>query len=102
MAITEGQVREALAKVNDPAFDDHLFRENFNMHASTSPQYNLIASLDVARKQAVLEGYRLLVRQQTTPVVLIREDGRLLPVVFSGRDGGFCLSRPCPDWIRHL
>jgi arginine/lysine/ornithine decarboxylase len=32
------------------------------MHASTSPQYNLIASLDVARKQAVLEGYRLLDR----------------------------------------
>jgi arginine decarboxylase len=48
--------------VNDPAFDEHLFRENFNMHASTSPQYNLIASLDVARKQAVMEGYRLLDR----------------------------------------
>ncbi|WP_024303123.1 aminotransferase class I/II-fold pyridoxal phosphate-dependent enzyme [Pseudogulbenkiania sp. MAI-1] len=48
--------------VNDPAFDEHLFRETFNMHASTSPQYNLIASLDVARKQAVMEGYRLLDR----------------------------------------
>ncbi|BAK77400.1 arginine decarboxylase [Pseudogulbenkiania sp. NH8B] len=48
--------------VNDPDFDEHLFRENFNMHASTSPQYNLIASLDVARKQAVMEGYRLLER----------------------------------------
>jgi arginine decarboxylase len=48
--------------VNDPAFDEHLFRENFNMHASTSPQYTLIASLDVARKQAVMEGYRLLDR----------------------------------------
>jgi arginine decarboxylase len=32
------------------------------MHASTSPQYNLIASLDVARKQAVMEGYRLISR----------------------------------------
>ena len=31
-------------------FDEHLFRENFNMHASTSPQYTLIASLDVLRK----------------------------------------------------
>uniref|UniRef100_A0A1I8FDT2 OKR_DC_1 domain-containing protein n=1 Tax=Macrostomum lignano TaxID=282301 RepID=A0A1I8FDT2_9PLAT len=31
----------------------HLFRENFNMYASTSPQYGLIASLDVGRKQAV-------------------------------------------------
>jgi arginine decarboxylase len=49
----------SMIHVNDPLFDEHLFRENFNMHASTSPQYNLIASLDVARKQAVMEGYRL-------------------------------------------
>jgi arginine decarboxylase len=48
--------------VNDPAFNEHLFRENFNMHTSTSPQYAMIASLDVARKQLVMEGYKLLVR----------------------------------------
>ena len=52
----------SMIHVNDPGFDEHLFRENFNMHASTSPQYTLIASLDVARKQAVMEGYRLLDR----------------------------------------
>ncbi|MCO5976776.1 aminotransferase class I/II-fold pyridoxal phosphate-dependent enzyme [Ideonella oryzae] len=52
----------SMIHVNDPCFDEHLFRENFNMHASTSPQYTLIASLDVARKQAVMEGYRLLDR----------------------------------------
>jgi len=52
----------SMVHVNDPAFDAHLFRENFNMHTSTSPQYGLIASLDVARKQAVMEGYRLLDR----------------------------------------
>ncbi len=52
----------SMIHVNDANFDEHLFRENFNMHASTSPQYNLIASLDVARKQAVMEGYRLLDR----------------------------------------
>jgi arginine/lysine/ornithine decarboxylase len=52
----------SMIHVNDADFDAHLFRENFNMHASTSPQYNLIASLDVARKQAVMEGYRLLDR----------------------------------------
>lgn len=50
----------SMIHVNDPDFDAHLFRENFNMHTSTSPQYNLIASLDVARKQAVTEGFRLL------------------------------------------
>ena len=32
------------------------------MHTSTSPQYSMIASLDVARKQAVMEGYKLLAR----------------------------------------
>ena len=52
----------SMIHVNDPGFDEHLFRENFTMHASTSPQYGLIASLDVARRQAVMEGYGLLER----------------------------------------
>ena len=52
----------AMIHVNDPDFDEHLFRENFNMHTSTSPQYGMIASLDVGRKQAVMEGYKLLER----------------------------------------
>jgi arginine decarboxylase len=52
----------SMIHVNDPDFREHLFRENFNMHTSTSPQYGLIASLDIARKQAVMEGYKLLTR----------------------------------------
>jgi arginine decarboxylase len=52
----------SMIHVNDPDFREHLFRENFNMHTSTSPQYGLIASLDIARKQAVMEGYKLLAR----------------------------------------
>lgn len=52
----------SMIHVNDPDFDAHAFRENFNMHASTSPQYSMIASLDVGRKQAVMEGYKLLAR----------------------------------------
>jgi arginine decarboxylase len=52
----------SMIHVNDPGFREHLFRENFNMHTSTSPQYALIASLDIARKQAVMEGYKLLSR----------------------------------------
>ena len=52
----------SMIHINDPTFNEHLFRENFNMHTSTSPQYGLIASLDVARKQAVMEGYKLLER----------------------------------------
>src|SRR6266403_3032856 len=52
----------AMIHVNDPALREHIFRENFNMHTSTSPMYSLIASLDVGRKQAVMEGYKLLER----------------------------------------
>jgi hypothetical protein len=52
----------AFIHVNDPTFDEHIFRENFNMHTSTSPMYSMIASLDVSRKQAVMEGYKLLQR----------------------------------------
>jgi arginine decarboxylase len=52
----------SMIHVNDAGFNEHLFRENFNMHTSTSPQYAMIASLDVARKQMVMEGYKLLVR----------------------------------------
>jgi arginine decarboxylase len=52
----------AFIHVNDASFKEHLFRENFNMHTSTSPMYSMIASLDVSRKQAVMEGYKLLER----------------------------------------
>ena len=52
----------SMVHVNDPDFNEHIFRENFNMHTSTSPQYSMIASLDVGRKQAVMEGYKLLTR----------------------------------------
>jgi arginine decarboxylase len=81
--------------VNDREFREHLFRENFNMHTSTSPQYALIASLDVARKQAVMEGYRLLsrtlelareVRQliNSTRVFRVLELEDLLPAAVKG------------------
>ena len=52
----------SMIHVNDTDFNEHIFRENFNMHTSTSPQYTMIASLDIARKQAVMEGYKLLSR----------------------------------------
>jgi len=50
----------SMIHVNDPEFDEQRFREHFNMHASTSPQYSIIASLDVARKQMSMEGFALL------------------------------------------
>lgn len=55
----------SMIHVNDPDFDEHSFRENFNMHTSTSPQYSIIASLDVGRQQAMMEGYKLVQRALT-------------------------------------
>ena len=52
----------SMIHVVDPDFDEHRFRENLNMHTSTSPQYAMIASLDVARKQASLEGFSQMSR----------------------------------------
>lgn len=43
-------------------FDEARFREDLNMHTSTSPQYGLLASLDVARKQMSMEGFACLSR----------------------------------------
>ncbi|AQQ68439.1 ornithine decarboxylase [Microbulbifer agarilyticus] len=47
----------SMVHVQDPDFDEFRFRENLNMYASTSPQYSMIASLDVARKQMSMEGF---------------------------------------------
>ncbi|AFU99552.2 aminotransferase class I/II-fold pyridoxal phosphate-dependent enzyme [Simiduia agarivorans] len=43
-------------------FDAARFREDINMHTSTSPQYGMIASLDVARKQMSIEGFSVMSR----------------------------------------
>jgi arginine decarboxylase len=46
--------------VNDPDFDQDFFREIYNIYVSTSPKYQLIASLDVCHKQLEMEGYKIL------------------------------------------
>ncbi len=46
--------------VNDPDFDRDFFKEIYSIHTSTSPKYQLIASLDVCRKQLEMEGYKIL------------------------------------------
>ncbi|MFA8449531.1 MAG: aminotransferase class I/II-fold pyridoxal phosphate-dependent enzyme [Bacteroidales bacterium] len=54
----------SMIHIQDPDFEEieDFFMENFCMHTSTSPQYPMIASLDVARKQMAMEGYSLLQR----------------------------------------
>ncbi|WP_431710230.1 aminotransferase class I/II-fold pyridoxal phosphate-dependent enzyme [Glutamicibacter uratoxydans] len=39
------------------------FREAYMTHTSTSPNYQILASLDIGRRQAELEGYALVQRQ---------------------------------------
>jgi arginine decarboxylase len=49
---------EAFQHLNEEAFD-----EAYMTHTSTSPNYQILASLDVGRAQAELEGYQLVQRQ---------------------------------------
>ncbi|MFT4978844.1 MAG: arginine decarboxylase [Myxococcota bacterium] len=46
--------------VNDPDFDPDFFREIYNIYTSTSPKYQLLASMDVCQKQMEMEGYKIL------------------------------------------
>jgi lysine decarboxylase/arginine decarboxylase len=46
--------------VNDPEFDENYFREIFHLYTSTSPQYQIIASLGVCSMQMEVEGFKLL------------------------------------------
>ncbi len=48
------------------------FHEAFNTHTSTSPNYQILASLDLARRQVDLEGYRLVERAYEVAFVLRR------------------------------
>src|SRR5438552_13537679 len=52
------------------------FKEAFFTHTSTSPNLQLIASLDVARRQAELEGYELVGRSIELSLILRREVNR--------------------------
>jgi arginine decarboxylase len=58
-------------------FDEHFghrneeaFREAYMTHTSTSPNYQILASLDVGRRQVELEGYELVQRQLEQSMVL--------------------------------
>ena len=61
--------------VNDDCWEstEASFKEAFFTHTSTSPNLQLIASLDVARRQAELEGYELVGRSIELSLILRRE-----------------------------
>lgn len=50
----------AMIHIYDRALDRERFIDSYRMHTTTSPSYQNIASLDIARRQVSLEGYRLI------------------------------------------
>lgn len=61
--------------VNDDCWEstEATFEEAFFTHTSTSPNLQIIASLDIARRQAELEGYELVGRAIELALILRRE-----------------------------
>ncbi len=53
----------SMIHVHDQDFEQHVqevFHEAFMTHTSTSPNYQILASMDVGRRQVELEGYELI------------------------------------------
>ncbi len=50
----------------------NTFREAYMTHTSTSPNYQILASLDIGRRQAELEGYALVQRQVDLAQSIVR------------------------------
>ncbi len=47
----------SMIHVADAVFNQNSFLEAFRIHTSTSPNYQIIASLDIGRRQVALEGF---------------------------------------------
>ena len=65
----------SMVLVGDEDFHRHIqpFKEAVFMHASTSPNLQIIASLDVARRQMELEGYELVTRSLALAIEIRRQ-----------------------------
>jgi arginine decarboxylase len=65
----------SMIMVSDDDFESvvEMFEEAFFTHTSTSPNQQIIASLDVARRQAELEGYELVMKHTALALKLRRE-----------------------------
>ena len=65
----------SIVAVRDEDYSHHAsaFREAVFIHASTSPNAQIIASMDVARRQMELEGYELVMRAIEISLAIRRE-----------------------------
>jgi len=69
-ALRQGSM--VLVKDDDFASVEEAFKEAFFTHTSTSPNQQIIASLDLARRQAELEGYELVMKHTSLALRLRR------------------------------
>jgi len=73
----------SMIHVNDEDYEELVhepFEEAFMTHTSTSPNAQIIASLDLARRQAELEGYAL-VREQIALALTLRNEVNSNPLI---------------------
>jgi arginine decarboxylase len=73
----------SMIHVNDEDYEElveETFGEAFMTHTSTSPNYQIIASLDLARRQAELEGYKLI-REQIALALTLRNEVNTNPLI---------------------
>ena len=56
--------------------NSETFREAFMTHTSTSPNYQILASLDIGRRQVEFEGYELVQRQAYLALSIAQAIGR--------------------------
>ncbi len=68
----------SMIHVHDQEFArvEHAFRDAFMTHTSTSPNYQILASLDVGRRQVELEGFELVNKQVELAMQLRERVGR--------------------------
>ncbi|HYB11468.1 MAG TPA: aminotransferase class I/II-fold pyridoxal phosphate-dependent enzyme [Alphaproteobacteria bacterium] len=73
----------SMIHINDQDFkakSEEMFHEAYMTHTSTSPNYQILASLDVGRRQVELEGYEL-VQKQVEMAMVLRESVATHPLL---------------------
>lgn len=110
----------SMLHIYDVSLDKDNFHESYRTHTSTSPNYQLIASLDFARRQMVLEGYEL-VKKSIQLAIFLRDsikkcsllsqfytvlgDEELIPEKYRGTNtmnDGFAYSELCEQFDNAL
>ncbi|NOQ36288.1 MAG: ornithine decarboxylase [Methylococcaceae bacterium] len=91
----------SMIHVADSLFNQARFLEAFRIHTSTSPNYQIIASLDISRRQVAMEGFHLVrkaillamqLREQISDNALLQNyftvlgDEELVPLAYRDQD----------------